>query len=189
MPHIFNPKKLKKLESSERYDVIKPDKVLKDMGLKTGDTILDFGIGTGFFALPALEIIGKNGFLYGTDLSADMLEYTKERTKDFSNIKLLLTDGLDIPVETSSVDLVIMAFVLHEINEKDKTLAEIKRILKPGGKFLIVEWNTENIEKGPPKNDRISIKEASEILKKEGFTPKTSKTINDRFYYTISISE
>jgi len=189
MPHIFDPKKLKKLESKERYETIKPKEMLEDAGLNVGDTVLDFGIGTGFFALPALEIIGKNGKLFGTDISKDMLEYTGERTEKFSNVELILCDGNNIPVKENSVNLAIMAFVLHELPNKEKVLSQIRKILKPGGKLLIVEWNTVNFEKGPPKNDRISIKEASEILKKEGFTPKTSKTINDRFYYSISTWE
>ena len=115
-----------------------------------------------------------------------MIQYTKERTKTFSNVELILSDGNDIPVKENSIDLAIMAFVLHELPKKEKVLSQIRKILKPGGKFLIVEWSHESTEKGPPANDRISIESASELLKKEGFSVKKAKDITFGFYYIVS---
>ncbi len=189
MPHIFDSKKLSKLESSDRYDEIKPEKLLKEIGLKAGDTVLDVGVGTGFFAVPALEIIGELGKLFGTDISKDMLEYTRERTKTFSNVELILNDGINIPVEENSVDFAIMSFVLHETSDKDKVISQVRKTLKSGGTFCIVEWGTENLEKGPPEKDRISVGKVAILLDKEGFLIKSHKTISNRFYCIISEKE
>lgn len=186
MPHIFDPKKLKKLESKKRYDAVKPKELLKEAGLKAGDTVLDFGVGTGFFAVSALEIIGENGKLFGTDISKDMLEYTKERTENFSNVELILSDENEIPVKEKNVAFAMMAFVLHELPNKEKVLSQIKRILKPGGELLIIDWSTENIKKGPPVNDRISLENASKLLKETGFSVKTEKEKDFGFYYITS---
>ena len=189
MSHIFDSKKLNKLKSRDRYDEIKPEKLLKEIGLKAGDTVLDVGVGTGFFAVPALEIIGEKGQFYGTDISKDMLEYTRERTKTFLNVKLILSDGSDIPIAENSVDLAIMSFVLHETSDKSKIISQVQKVLKPGGTLCIIEWNNENLEKGPPVNDRISVGKAALLLDKEGFLIKSHKTISSRFYCIISEKE
>ena len=73
MPHIFNPDDKHKLDTAERRAEMPPEKTLLAAGLRPCDIFLDVGCGTGYFALPAVNIVGPKGRVYATDISPIML--------------------------------------------------------------------------------------------------------------------
>lgn len=185
MTHIFDPKDLHKLESPERAKIINPVEVLNGMKLKAGDTVLDFGVGTGFFATRALEITGETGFIYGVDISEEMIEFAKEKTAGHKNISFIKTDSLKIPLEDGLIDFAFMAFVLHEIDDRPLIINEMKRLLKTGGTLGIVEWDSKNFEKGPPEHERIEMRSVTGLLESSGF--KITDTCNySQYHYYLT---
>ena len=183
MTHIFDPKDMQKLESPERAKIINPVEVLNGMKLKAGDTVLDFGVGTGFFAVKALDIIGEHGHLYGVDISSEMVEFAKVKTAGYSNVSFIKTDSLKIPIEDSSIDFAFMGFVLHEIDDRPFIINEMKRLLKPGGTIGIVEWDSKNFEKGPPEHERIEMDTAAKLLESSGFCLTATCNYSQYHYY------
>ena len=105
-------------------------------------TLLDLAGGTGDITFGWLKKGGGPAFL--TDINAAMLSVGRDRATTnglLADINFLVTDAEAIPLPNSSVDRVSMAFGLRNCTNKDKVLAEARRVLKPGGKFLVLEFS------------------------------------------------
>lgn len=185
MAYHFNPKNSARLDSPERRKVLPPRELLKELGLKKGDAFLDVGAGTGYFTFPALEIIGSSGQVMAVDISAEMVQELLERAKAVSscNLDILFTSGKSLPVFTHSVDFALAAFVLHEADDQPHFLREIRRVLKPGGKLAIVEWEKIKMEKGPHFRERLSMDDVKSLLSAAGFRTMLEKPFNPLHYY------
>lgn len=118
---------------------------LKQVGIKNGQTVLDFGCGTGNYAIPAAKIVGENGKVYALDKDEKALNrvHTKAEISGLRNIEVMKTAGeLKLSLEDASVDVVLLYDVLHshcfpEAADRKILLKEIHRTLKPNG-FLAV---------------------------------------------------
>jgi len=114
---------------------------LKRVGLRSGQTVLDFGCNKGNYTLPASEVIGPHGKLYALDKQPEMLSDLQRKLQKRGNhhvecIRVAENDG--IPLATCSVDVVLLYDVLHrgyfpQFREREQHLTEIHRILKSGG--------------------------------------------------------
>lgn len=179
MAHKFNPKNLAKLDSPIRRELLPPFQVLKSIGLTTGVTMLDLGCGTGFFTFPASELIGNQGRVYAVDISAELLDEAQKRWEQFLNqndstllapVEFLQSQENNIPVLDSSIDLILMANVFHELESPQELLQEVKRILRANGRIALIEWKKEEMEWGPPLKERLEPSEVEVALKESGFT-------------------
>jgi SAM-dependent methyltransferase len=101
--------------------VLDPQRVFEEIGLKTGDTLLDVGCGGGRFSIPGAEIVGAQGKVYAFDASEERLAPLKDtiRERDLANIEAFVDDVTQhISVEDNWIDVCLMANVFHEIVEK-----------------------------------------------------------------------
>src|SRR5215472_18679721 len=82
------------------------------LGLRAGDSVLDVGCGTGASALPAAQVVGRDGFVLGVDLSARLIDRarTKAMTCGFTNIEFRLADMTDLRYPDSHFDAVVSVF-------------------------------------------------------------------------------
>jgi len=106
--------------------------------VKEGQTFLDYGCGTGDFAIPAARIVGIKGKVYALDYFLRQLKIVNERAKKagLTNIETILSDSkTGLPDE--SVDLIWVCDVLHEITEKRAVLEELHRVLRSDGVLAI----------------------------------------------------
>lgn len=104
--------------------------------IRRGDIVLDLGCGTGTQAMKLHEIVGENGFIYGIDITGEMIEEAK-RANDRSNIRFMTGDIHELPLVDGQVDVVLSNCVINHSLKKEKVYTEIFRVLKPGGHFLI----------------------------------------------------
>ncbi len=105
--------------------------------------VLDVGCGTGK-QLTANQILGSHIKLFGLDLFAGMLRIAKKRSP---SIALTQADGTHIPFQSESFDFATNQFSYHHMPEKEKMFAEVYRVLKPGGRFVITNldpWEMKN---------------------------------------------
>lgn len=121
-----------------------PIKNLKAFGLREDSIVADLGAGTGFYAIVAGQMAPK-GKVYAVDIVKDFLEIIKNKAKEarLNNVEILCgniekTGGTHIG--DAIVDRVIVSNVLFQIEDKEKFLTEIKRILKSKGRVLLVDW-------------------------------------------------
>ena len=128
-------------------------------GVKPGEAVLDLAAGTGDITLRlAKRMRGKGagadieGRLVSSDINAAMLKIGEERLTNkgwLKNLEFVLANAEALPFADNSFDLITMAFGLRNVTHQDKALAEMARVLKPGGRVLVLEFSR-------PKNAVIS---------------------------------
>ncbi len=186
--HKFDPKRIDILISEERKKELDPLKYLKEKGLKKGMAFADIGCGPGFFVFPASEIVGSSGKAYALDTQQEMLNELKKRGPS-ENVVALKSEETKLPVEDKAVDMALMVFVLHEVHHPVDFLKEVKRILKPNGKLIVIDWEKRLEEKGPPFEERIPKEKAKEIFAQAGFKKIETNSLNPSHYEVVGRKE
>jgi len=148
--HKFDVRKHKRLNSEERYRLMPPEPFVKEVEkealahLDDGEvaTIADLGCGSGFFSLPLMKRLkNKNILLIAMDVNEEMLSIfdgnlKKESEENSLNVKSLKCEEYSVPLSDCSINILILANVFHEIEDKLTYLQEIKRVLMDGGSFF-----------------------------------------------------
>ena len=162
----------KKISSVGTGGFLNPEKVIKDFNIKKGMEIADFGCGAGYFTIPIAESVGKNGKVYAFDVLRTALESvrSKARVNGLENIELIRTN-LELPngsgLNNSSVDIVLMANILFQSPKKSAILKEAGRILKKGGRLIVIDWKNDQ-PMGPPKKFIVSKDLVKNLAEKKG---------------------
>ncbi len=153
---------------------LNPTEVVKLLPLKEGMVVADFGCGNGYFSLEIAKKIKPTGKVIALDIWKPSLEALNFRAKleGLNNIietrwaNLEQIKGSTLP--DNSCDLVFIANILFEIEQKNVIIEEAKRILKPEGSLVVIEWEPEKL---PNKNFLFPITktETLELAEKLGF--------------------
>ena len=113
--------------------------------LQPGETVLDVGCGTGTLAIVAKRRVGPNGSIYGVDASAEMIDRAKRKARR-GGVDVSFRNGVveALPYPDASFDVVLSTLMLHHLPRKarQECAREIRRVLKPGGRVLIVDFGT-----------------------------------------------
>jgi demethylmenaquinone methyltransferase/2-methoxy-6-polyprenyl-1,4-benzoquinol methylase len=110
--------------------------------LKPGERVLDIAGGTGDMARAFARKVGDGGLVVHTDINEAMLRQGRDRLLDEGLIlPTSLADAEKLPFQSESFDLVCVAFGLRNMTHKDQALAEMCRVLKPGGRLLVLEFS------------------------------------------------
>jgi demethylmenaquinone methyltransferase/2-methoxy-6-polyprenyl-1,4-benzoquinol methylase len=129
------------MESRLRYRFFGPMPILRAAGIHTGQAVLELGCGTGFFTIPAAQLIGEQGSLVAMDVLQASVEAVsaKVRAAGLKNVRVVQGDALDTKLEAESLDAVLLFGVLPApMLPLDGLLPEMHRILKPGG--IVSVW-------------------------------------------------
>lgn len=151
------------LDLNLRKLIQNPKKILKPY-INNGMTVLDLGCGPGFFTLEISKIIGTSGKVIAADLQEGMLEKIRKKIENssiYNNIKLHKCQKNKIGI-LEKVDFILVFYMLHEIPDQSAFLKELKILLKPEGKILIVEPKFH-----VSKND---FNDSMMIIKDDGFS-------------------
>ena len=187
MAYKFNPDKKHHLNTKERKNEMPPHETLENMMVKKDDIFLDVGAGIGYFSIPATKIVGNNGKVFALDTSQEMLNELKKRiaNKNINNIEIIKGTKYDSDISDYSVDYIFLSNVLHEVEDKDKLLANYLKKLKPNGKIGIVEFKKIEIPKGPPYEHKISIEKLKNYYDNQNIEIIKEVDINDYQYGLI----
>jgi demethylmenaquinone methyltransferase/2-methoxy-6-polyprenyl-1,4-benzoquinol methylase len=110
--------------------------------LQPGDKALDIAGGTGDLALAFSKKVGKTGQVVHTDINEAMLSTGRNRLLDLGKVlPTVVCDAEKLPFPSDYFDVVSVAFGLRNMTHKDIALAEMNRVLKPGGKLLVLEFS------------------------------------------------
>ena len=110
--------------------------------LKPGDKVLDIAAGTGDLARAFARKVGPTGLVMHTDINEAMLRTGRDRLVDEGLVlPTLVCDAEQLPCRSGSFDVVSVAFGLRNMTHKDKALAEMCRVLRPGGRLLVLEFS------------------------------------------------
>jgi ubiquinone/menaquinone biosynthesis C-methylase UbiE len=167
---------------------INPANVVALTGLTNGQTVSDLGCGGGFYTLPAAQIVGPSGLVYAVDIQDSKLAFTQSIAHQlgYTNINTIQAnlEQQVSDVADGSCDLVITASILHEIPHREPVFANAYRMLKTGGKLLVVEWKKGFTVFGPAQQKRIAKEEMEAEVIKLGFR-KTEEIPADHFHYAL----
>lgn len=180
--HVFDPENIAVLESEDRKVWQNPNQILNFVEIKRHFVAADLGCGTGFFTVPLSLKVKK---VYGIDVQKEMLGVLGDKMKKLRirNIELLLSTPNEIPLENESVNLLISVNTLHEFEDKDKIADEMRRVLKKGGRLLIVDFKREDTGFGPPVRIRTPKAEAIRLFEKNGFALSNLKELS--YHYVL----
>ena len=190
MGHKFDIEKVAKLDSPERREIQDPEKVLDLLKMPGGTIAADIGCGTGYYTFPLAHRIGQGGKVYAVDISPEMLSILEQRMKErhITNIEPVLSQENSIPLPDSCLDMVIIAMAFHEADQKEALLSEIRRVLKPQGKIINIDWEAKESPMGPPLEHRIPCQEAVRILSEAGFKDISQLEVYQYLYVIQAIN-
>ena len=112
--------------------------------VRSGQTVLDIAGGTGDLAAKFSKLVGNDGNVILADINAAMLSVGRDRLIDkgaLNNISVVQADAQFLPFEDNSIDCITIAFGLRNVTDKAKALASMNRVLKPGGRLLVLEFS------------------------------------------------
>lgn len=168
---------------------INPDELINQLEFSPGMKIADFGCGTGYFAFPLAKKVGEEGIVYALDVLKEKLETVESQAKlkGLTNIiasRVNLEKEGGSKLEDESVDWVIMVNMLFQNSHQDIIIAEAKRVLKKGGKMLIIEWNEHDSSIGPEGKIKISKETLIEMAQKNDLAVSEELPVGD-FHYGL----
>lgn len=191
MTHKFSPKQMAKLDNPQRYRILPPEEVVREIDLEQGLHLADIGCGIGYFTFPLAQALGKKGVVFGLDVSPEMLEeaqkrYVSRKDSEMAVVEFLRSEEAGFPLESETIDIAFVANVLHEIDDQQGFLKEVARVLKSSGRLVIVEWAKEVMDFGPPVEERLSQEEVINSLESASFKLLTAKRVGEGHYMVIT---
>jgi len=159
-------------------------KILENLDICPGQTILDAGCGNGYMAKKFSELVGKTGKIYALDPDKQTIAKLKNEV-EMTNIEAFIGDITKATrLKAASIDLVYLSTVFHIFSESqiEKFVTEIRRILKPNARLAIVNIKKEDTPFGPSIEIRSS---PEELRRKVPLIPKILVEVGEHFYMQL----
>jgi arsenite methyltransferase len=152
---LFDERAAQRLEVMYRTrNVVRRRRLVREaLAVEAGHRVLDVGCGPGFYATELLADVGSNGAVVGIDTSSAMLAAAKRRCEGRDNASFQEGSVTSLPLEERSFDRVLCVQVLEHVSEVAGALAELHRVLRPGGRAVVwdVDWSTLSWHSADPE--------------------------------------
>ena len=166
--------------------------ILEDAGIREGLTVADLGCGSGFFTLPMASMVGEKGTVYAVDSSQEALERLNENIRsggDRGTVRTVKADVSKTGIPPGSVDVAFFANVFHDIDDREGFLREVKRILRPTGYAVDIDWRRVETEFGPPFEMRLDQGSVEEFLADNGFGIARTLEVGPYHYGLVAVQK
>jgi len=179
MPHKFDPAHMAELDRDDRREWQNPRLLLDLARLRPGMAAADVGCGTGYIAIPAANRVGPRGVVYAIDAEAVILRELRRRLRaaKVRNVVAIKSEEREIPLPDACADVAWSVNTFHEFEDPVALVREIRRILRPGGIVLLVDWKPIKTPMGPPLEVRVPAKEISRALRSAGFAAVSERSV------------
>jgi ubiquinone/menaquinone biosynthesis C-methylase UbiE len=175
------------LDDPKRDAYQKPDEVMKALALREGEVVADIGAGSGYFALRFAKAVGASGRVYAVDISPDMVRHLNRRLRDASvrNVFTVLADPDDPLLPDASVDRFVIVDTWHHVEDQTTYLGLIKRMLKPGGQVVHIDFQKRELPIGPPVSMKIAREDLVKQMEGAGFRLSAEHTFLAYQYFLV----
>jgi ubiquinone/menaquinone biosynthesis C-methylase UbiE len=166
MAEKFDPRHWEKLENPERLVELPPANLIELLQLDGAETVVDYGAGTGMFSLPVADALPQ-GLLVAVDEHEELLQRLRDKmaaAEPAGRVQTVQTDANRVPLPDGAADRVLLVNVLHHIHDDPAALAEIGRLLAPGGRVVAVDFARMDRPVGPPNDHVLALDEARAVL-------------------------
>lgn len=168
-----------------------PASNLSKLGINDGMRVVDLGAGSGFYTIEAAKRVGGSGRVYAVDVIKELLERIRSHgaSQGLRNIEVVWGNAEKIggtKLREAVADRVIVSNILFQVEKLDEFVLEVKRILKVGGKVLIVDWS--EFSALSPKM-LVPAAKAQMIFEKAGFSLDQSFDAGDHHYGLVLIRQ
>lgn len=169
-----------------------PTSILSQCDLKSGMHVADLGTGSGFYALAAAHLVGAKGRVYAIEVQKDLLDRVKNNAvrEGLHNVEVVWGDveqAGGTKLRDASMDMVIISNTLFQIEDKERFIREAARILKTGGKALLVEWSDSADVSGPDPRHVVNKASARALFERAGFTVERELPAGSHHYGLIMV--
>ncbi len=179
----IDPSHLKPFEDVEKYIAFleredrklwqKPDEVIKTLGLKGDETIVDIGAGSGYFSFRFSKAL-PSGQVIAADVEPEMIRHIhhKAMMEGIDNIQAMIIDA-EKPEIPEGADIIFICDVMHHIQDPEAWLKLIHRATRAETRVVIIEFKEGKLPEGPPESLKISKQKLKDLFGKAGFVPAT----------------
>ena len=175
------------LEDPKRDEYQKPHEVLMALSLKPGETIADIGAGSGYFALRFAAHLGDTGRVFAVDIDPEMVRHLNRRVRDAGvrNVQTILAEPSDPLLPDTSVDRFVVVDTWHHVEKPLDYLALMKRMLKPGGQVVMIDFQKRELPLGPPMAMKIAREDLVRQMEANGFRLEKEHTFLPYQYFLV----
>jgi arsenite methyltransferase len=175
------------LEDPQRDAYQKPHEVIMALNLREGEIVADIGAGSGYFALRLAHHVGDKGRVYAVDINPDMIIYMNHHIRDMQlkNIETILAVPDDPLLMDASIDRFFICDTWHHIENKTKYLALMKKMLRPGGQVIMIEFHKRELPVGPPVGMKIAREDLLRQMETNGFKLVKEHTFLPYQYFLV----
>ena len=149
----------------------KPEALVAALGLTPGMTVADLGAGTGYFSRYLSRAVGDTGTVFAVDTEPNLVAHLRERAEqeDTANVIPVLASFDDSRLPRGAVDLVLIVDTFHHLDHRLEYLKRLGRVLKPGGRVVVVDWQAKDLPVGPPLEHKIARDEVVSEMRAAGY--------------------
>lgn len=175
------------------FELINTDILKQMLPVHQGSVILDLACGKGLYSLFLSQLAGPSGLVYAVDLWEAGLEMLEKEAlkKEVATIAAIKADATkEIDIEAHSLDLCLMATVLHDFKEMNAAQAVLKQVLnllQPGGCLAVIEFKKMDGPPGPPAHIRLTQEETERLVTELGFKKANTADIG-KYNYLITFN-
>ncbi len=175
------------LDDPKRDAYQKPHEVITALKLRDGEVIADIGAGSGYFTFRLARHVGETGRVYAVDISPEMIVHLNRCTRDLKlkNVASVLAPPDDPLLADGSIDRFFICDTWHHIENHDHYLALLKKMLKPGGQIVMIDFKKTATPMGPPLEMRIDRADLVREMEKNGFLLQAEHTFLPHQYFLV----
>jgi ubiquinone/menaquinone biosynthesis C-methylase UbiE len=169
MADAFHPEHAPRLEDPARLAALPPATVVSLLRLEGAETVVDYGAGTGVYTVAVAEAVPQ-GRVIAVEALPQLAALLRDKITPAlaDRLELVETSVNAVPAADGTADRILMVDVLHHLYDQPGALAEVVRLLRPGGLFVVVDWGDHKRPVGPPIDHVLGLASVRDIISQMG---------------------
>ncbi len=188
MADAFDPKHGGRLSDPARLEALPPSAVVSLLRLMGDETVVDYGAGTGVYT-SAVAAALPQGRVIAVEALPELSDVLRKRlTPDLAaRVRIVETDSNSVDAADGAADRVLMVDVLHHLHDQPEALAEVVRLLRPGGLFIVLDWDDRERPVGPPVDHVLGLTAVRHLVAAMGLHEIEARESGSELPYHLTV--